>query len=367
MIKIIFGGSFDPIHNGHLQIAKRALEVLKADKVVFMIAKHPRWKDVKSEDNHRLEMLKIALNKLPWAEISLVEYNSSSKVNYSYESVLKYKENDKSKLFFLLGSDQLELLDKWYEIEKLSSLVQLVCICRPNYPLNQTNIVKYNVLVIEEELSSMSSTSLRNLSNLDCPKEVLDYIVENKLYFYDTLSSYMSKRRLNHTLSVASLAYDIAIENHLEGHKAYLASLLHDIGKEIDYNIQYNYVKDRYPQLVNYIPRQLYHQFMSEKIARETFKISDEEILNAIKYHATGREKMGVYEKIVYASDKIEPTRGYDSSSLIKACKEDINSGFKIVLEENIKFLKETNKSYHNQLTDQCIKYYLKGEKDESK
>lgn len=366
MRKIIFGGSFDPIHNGHLQIAKKAKDILKADKVIFLIAKHPRWKDVKSEDNHRLEMLKIALKGFSWAEISLVEYNSQADVNYTYDSILKIKENDDSKLYFLLGSDQLELLDKWYEIDNLTRLVQLVCISRPNFLINRENLEKYHVELIEEEISPMSSTALRNLNNMDCPKEVLDYIVENKLYFYNTLSSYMTEKRLNHTLSVSSLAYDIAISNHLDGHKAYLSALLHDIGKEIDINLQYQYVKDNYPSLVDSIPRVLYHQFYSEKIARETFKIKDQEILDSIKYHATGRENMGVYEKIVYASDKIEPTRGYDSSSLIEECKKDINTGFIDVLKENIKFFEQTNKSYHNKLTDQCIKYYLEGDKHES-
>ena len=64
--------------------------------------------------------------------------------------------------------------------------------------------------------------------------------------------------------------------------------------------------------------------------------------------------------KVIYSSDKIEPTRGYDSSDMIKACLEDYQKGFEYVLKENIKFLKEAIKSYDNVITRKCINYYLK-------
>ena len=60
MKTIIFGGSFDPVHNGHIKLAKKALEVVSADRVVFMIAKNPRWKSKRTDDEHRFNMLNIA-------------------------------------------------------------------------------------------------------------------------------------------------------------------------------------------------------------------------------------------------------------------------------------------------------------------
>ena len=92
------------------------------------------------------------------------------------------------------------------------------------------------------------------------------------------------------------------------------------------------------------------------------FNIKDEEILDAIKYHATGKQNMSKIGKIVYASDKIDPSRGYNSQDMINECLKDIDSGFNYVLSENIKYFKLKNMEYKNPLTIQCIKYYL-GEK----
>lgn len=71
-----------------------------------------------------------------------------------------------------------------------------------------------------------------------------------------------------------------------------------------------------YDEYLNY-PSYTLHQFAGAAIAYKEFNIRDSEILDAILYHTTGAPKMGKYDKIIYASDKIEPTRGYDSSEMI--------------------------------------------------
>ena len=93
--------------------------------------------------------------------------------------------------------------------------------------------------------------------------------------------------------------------------------------------------------------------------ASKNFGVDDIDILSAIRNHATGNSNMSALDKIIYSSDKIDPLRDYDSSDLIKKCKENYNSGFLCVLKENIKFLKENKKDISNELTDKCIKYYL--------
>ena len=64
-------------------------------------------------------------------------------------------------------------------------------------------------------------------------------------------------------------------------------------------------------------------------------------------------------EKLIYAADKIEPTRGFDSSDLIKAMEVDINKGFITVLEANYEYLLKNKKSIDNRLSDECFKAYL--------
>ena len=357
---IIYGGSFDPIHNGHIQMALKAKDTIGADKVIFLLSKKPRWKSPNEDEKHRLNMLNLALNDLSWAEIDLTEYDSLENVNYTYRTLLKLKKKYLGDLYFLIGGDNVNQLSAWYEVEKLSKIVQLVAIARPNIILNQDIISKYNVFVIDSYVSKMSSTSLRNMSNLDCPYEVLKYIIENNLYFVPKLKTYISEKRFNHSYEVAKLAYQIARNNNLNEIKAFTGGLLHDIGKGMDKDKQYAYMALNYPEYINKLPQALYHQFISNDICKNDFNINDKEILDSIIYHATGNSEMTPLGKVIYSSDKIEPSRGYDSKDMINCCLEDYQTGFIYVLKENIKFLQESNKCYDNILTRKCIESYLK-------
>lgn len=88
---ILFGGTFDPIHKGHLLVAKNALRELKADKVIFIPAKNPRWK-VPLECKHRLNMLKLGLEGEKRVEISEIELESKAPVSYSVNTVETYRK-----------------------------------------------------------------------------------------------------------------------------------------------------------------------------------------------------------------------------------------------------------------------------------
>lgn len=360
MKTLIFGGSFDPIHNGHLKIASETKNYLNADKVLFLIAKSPRWKECNATDEDRLNMLKLALSKYEGFEISYLELDSNDEVNYTYETLKKYHRDENEEVYFLFGADQEEKLHLWHHIDDLSKLVKLVCFKRPGYKINKENIEKYHVTLIDVEVSNMSSSSLRSLEDLDAPKEVLSYISSHGLYYIKDIKKYISNKRFLHSVSVAETAYDIALNNGVDPSKAYVAGLLHDIAKEIPLEEHIRYIKENIGESYLSIQKPLYHQFTGVKIAREVFGIKDEEILEAIKVHATGSGMMSKMAKILYAADKIEPTRGYDSSELINECIKDIDTGFVKVLDENVKFFIEKGIKYDNPLTLECIKTYLK-------
>lgn len=359
---IVFGGSFDPIHNGHIKMALCAKNFFKAKKVLFLIAKNPRWKNPHANDFERLEMLKIALKERKWAEIDLTEFNSNDSINYTYDSIKTLKEKYNDDLIFLIGADQLDQLHRWYKIDELAKICRLCCILREDFSLNVDNVNKYQVTIINKKVNDMSSTKLREMKDLNAPIKVIDYIIEKNLYFANKLKSYFTTKRFNHSLSVAHLCYKIALKNQINPYKAFLCGLVHDIGKEAPMVLQKQYMLENYPNLVDEIPSQLYHQFYSVKILINDFKIDDKKIIDGVIFHATGNKIMSKYAMITYAADKIDPLRGYDSSALIKECIKNYYQGFKLVLEVNIKFLKENNKSFDNILTEQCIQSYLKGE-----
>ena len=125
-------------------------------------------------------------------------------------------------------------------------------------------------------------------------------------------------------------------------------------------------MKKNYPEHLD-LPSFSYHQFIGVYLAKELFKISDEDILNAIKYHCTGAKNMSTLGQIIYAADKIEPTRGFDSRWLINSCIKNYHQGFVDTLVDNKKYLLAHNKDITNKLTDECFNMYLPKEKKNAK
>ena len=357
---LIYGGSFDPIHNGHINIAKEIMLALNIDRVIFEPALAPRWKTPNVEAKHRLEMLKIAISKYPCFEYDLFEFNSHSEENYSIDTIRYFKNKyPNDELYFLIGYDQLDKLDKWYKIDELSKLTRIVAYNRSGYDKNQGNIEKYHVLLVEGPQFDVSSTEVRELKSIDVDEDVLHYILMNKLYFASKLANRISDKRYYHSVEVAMLALKVANNNSIDPLKAFQAALLHDIGKEVEQDETLNIMN---AELIDYknIPKFSYHQFVGAYLAKTLFKIEDKEVVDAIKFHATGNSDMTPIGMIVYASDKIEPTRGFDSSKLIESLVNDYYSGFITVLAENKKFLLNKNASIDNPLTTACMNQYLK-------
>ena len=116
MNKIIFGGTFDPIHNGHLNMAIRASKTLNAD-VYFVPARISVWKNESTPIEYRIKMIELAINSIKensHLKISRVEADSNSNTNYTIDTVGKFKRMfPNKKLYLLIGIDQVNSFDKW--------------------------------------------------------------------------------------------------------------------------------------------------------------------------------------------------------------------------------------------------------------
>lgn len=184
----ILGGTFNPVHKGHLHIAGLALKKLTLDKVIFIPTFIPPHKTVNASvgASDRLRMLRLAVGKKKGFEISTYEIKKKGK-SYSIQTALyltrKYGKD--AKLFFLIGSDCLKGLCKWKNIKKLMNHVQFIVIPRPGY---KTLSVFGNIRRISIPMSSVSSTKIRralrkNKSASDfLPNMVYRYIRRKKLY-----------------------------------------------------------------------------------------------------------------------------------------------------------------------------------------
>lgn len=364
---VIFGGSFDPIHNGHLRIARAASMLLNAD-VVFVPSKSPRWKKPNATAKQRLEMVQAAIktDASPAFSIDMFEMNSDKEVNFSIDTVNYFAEKyPKMKLYFLIGTDEVNSFPNWKGAEEIAKKVTLLYVVRPDVHVNDEVISKYGMVRLPYDKSgTVSSTDIRTLRSIDVPISVRKYIEENKLYYINQIKSLEKPTRLEHSLSVASLAYYIAQKNQCESYQdAYIAGILHDLGKDVSESMCLSIMKENFPEYLS-LPKWTYHQFVGAYLAKKEFGITDPLVIDAIMFHATGKAHMTPIGKIVYSADKIDPNRGYDSSSLIRSCLKNYYVGFLDVLGANREYLLGKGYEVDNPLTSACMSLYL-GEKKE--
>lgn len=364
---VLYGGAFDPFHNGHLCLAREALRELGADKLLFIVGKNPPWKKPYADYETRIRLLEAGIRGEKKMEVSRAE--DGEEVNYTYLTVRKLKEEYKDvspEFYFLLGTDQVEKLHLWKNIDELAQNVRFVSYRREtgNPSLESLgNKRKYGVIELEKcPLIPTSSTLVREGKSLDIPKREFEIIAREGLYFASKVRPYYKEKRYLHAVRVALLAYDIAVCNRADPSKALLAGFYHDITKKGEKEEYRERARKEYGDVFyGNMPEWAYHPFTAVYLLEDEFDFHDPEVLEAIKEHTTGNKDMSELSRILYASDKIEPGRGWDSKEYIDAMKKDDLTGFKKVLVANRTFLREQNKEglKDDRWTAACYEYYL--------
>jgi nicotinate-nucleotide adenylyltransferase len=129
----ILGGTFDPIHEGHLHLAREALRSLELEKVIFIPTNRSPFKtqQVTAEASHRLKMVELALEGEPRMEISDIEI-SSGEVTYTIDTLrqLKSRYPENAVFFLLLGADTFDSLDQWKEPDKIKNYCRIAVAAR---------------------------------------------------------------------------------------------------------------------------------------------------------------------------------------------------------------------------------------------
>lgn len=223
---------------------------------------------------------------------------------------------------------------------------------------NQFETISANKFFPKNKMTDESSSGA--LSTLSLHPSTIRYISDRDLFYCKQVKRYLNDHRYAHSKSVALLSLDIALSNHLSFYnKVYVAALLHDIGKNVDLDSSRALMKKDYRDYLTY-PSWSYHQFVGAIIAKENFLVEDNDELDAICYHCTGKAKMNPIGKIVYTADKIDPLRGWNSSVYIEEAKKDYEKGFVSLLKANRDFLKKKDKEEKIPLSEECYEYYLK-------
>jgi nicotinate-nucleotide adenylyltransferase len=359
MKRLLYGSAFDPIHDGHLGMLAQAQEQCGIDEVVLIPTKNPRWKSTSTPIEHRLAMVAKAIENKPNWRISRQEIDTPTVVQFTIDTVRAFKEQaPEDDLYYLIGADQVEQFHKWKEAEELASLVQLVAYPRPGMELHHPNYHLFHIQLLEGPSFSAASREIRALKQLQTPLPVVEYILDHDLYFTKTLKAYYSEKRFAHVYSTAKVAYRIAQANHLRADHAFQAAILHDMAKDLSDDVALDLIQQYETHKGPFEPYVL-HQFAGAILARNEFHIEEPSILDAIRFHTTGNADLHPLAKVIYASDKIEPLRGYDSSSLMKACEKNIDDGFIAVLKDNMRHLKKKAFKWDHPLVQACLHHYL--------
>lgn len=128
----LYGGTFDPVHLGHVSAARAAVEALALDRVLFLPCRvSPHKQDRRSAaPDHRLAMLELAIRRLPWAGIDRFELDQPAP-SYSWRTVLATRERfPDARLFWLLGGDQWRDLPTWVRPEILARELEFIVVAR---------------------------------------------------------------------------------------------------------------------------------------------------------------------------------------------------------------------------------------------
>jgi nicotinate-nucleotide adenylyltransferase len=180
----ILGGTFDPVHNAHLAMARAALEHLPAEKILFLPTGAPPYRDPPvASITHRLAMLKLALQKNPKFGIDERELQPGA-AGYTVDTLKSLRaELGDTPLYFLMGSDQYAKFDSWRDPEEVRRLAELVVFARPYAPV-KGRVVK----TIPFESMADAGTEIRaragrgeDFSRM-VPAAVAEYIVRHGLY-----------------------------------------------------------------------------------------------------------------------------------------------------------------------------------------
>lgn len=353
----IFGGSFDPVHMEHINMAKAAIKSLSLDRLIVVptfIAPHKSAKKSASPQD-RLEMARLAFADIPCVQVSDYEIEKGG-TSYSYITCRHFKElYPDSELYFLMGRDMLENFFFWKNPEDILDCVTLAVCGRDDsgediskteerffFRFGRRNVrVGYDGQDVSSTLVRVSSAVGFSVSRL-IPENVEKYIAEKSLYkiaFSEEALSLEKKERAEHSRRVAFLSGMLAKKYGISEIKALTAGLFHDVAKNLPLNSPY--LKGFTPP--DGVPGPVLHQYTGAYVAEHTFGITDEDVLNAIKYHTSGRAGMSDLEKLIFLSDMLESGRNFYGVEELRAkLNEDLDLCMRESLFHQIKYLSES-------------------------
>ncbi|MCH5272128.1 MAG: nicotinate-nucleotide adenylyltransferase [Lachnospiraceae bacterium] len=367
----ILGGTFNPIHNGHLALATAAAKQYDLEEVWLMPSKLPPHKShfAMLPEQHRLAMAGLAAKADKRFVVSDFELLREG-LTYTADTLeLLTKEYPDCRFYFIIGGDSLVSFLNWRQPGKILELAALLGAGRAGIEAERTAeaaaaiqkaFPQAEIGTVELSDYPISSNEIREAFytgtgervRVFLPEEVYRYIKENKLFSKVTFAELdaemrriLPRRRYLHSVAVAHLSAAYAASLGLNTEKALIAGILHDCAKaHTDEELLLEC--DRLSIPVTEVERRngfLLHAKLGAYYAKNNYFITDEEIISAIRYHTTGRPGMTEYEKIVFLADYLEPFRTQSTTPVLNEIRKtafaDLDNAVYYALANTVNYL----------------------------
>ncbi len=375
----LYGGSFNPPHLGHIKAAQHVKELLNLDQILMMPAKVPPHKTLPPhtpDGEMRYRMLQIALSHVTGIQACDWELQRNG-LSYTVETLYQlHREFPEDELYLLMGTDMFLSFSQWYRADEICKLAVLVTFARSDGDKKQKEEIERlaqfyreryqaKVCLVPHKAVDVSSTQVRRLLAFGCADaylhpDVLKFIEKNSFYYtggtlqkvslgtlQEVSYTLADTKRIAHIAGCVDMAVRLAECYDADAVLAQRAALLHDITKPVRpadqlllcerYGIILSNFEEENPQLL--------HAKTGAAVAKAIFGECDE-VCKAIQWHTTGKENMGLLDKILYLADFIEPSRNFEGiASVRKLAFENLDEALLQALQLSINFLKEKGKS----------------------
>ena len=343
----IYGGTFNPVHQGHIRLAQHYIRELGLDRLLVIPTKYPHYKLVRdlAPSRDRLEMCRLAFQHCPEVQVSDMELNRPGKI-YTIDTIHEIrKEHPDAELFLLVGGDMFRGFEKWYNFQEILLNCTLCTAARERdeyRELERSRILlsRYSdrLMILDMPALELSSTEVReNLkAGRSCAglltEEVMDYINAKELYkadpaheaavaaYTEKIRSMLKPSRFEHSLNVAQRAVYLADVYGEDVKKAEIAGLLHDICKNMSAEEQLQWTKKSAIIFDKsfWAQPQLWHGFAAAEYIQEVLGIRDEDIISAVRWHTVGKADMTTFEKIIFLADLTSAERNYPAAEEVR-------------------------------------------------
>lgn len=390
----IYGGTFNPIHTGHIQAARHTARVLGLDRLYLIPAGLPPHKELSGDAagaEHRLEMTRLAARDLgDTAQVLDLELCREGR-SYTVDTLRQIRAwHPEDELYLLMGTDMFLTFQNWREPETITGICTLCVFSRSAADTRELfraqeerlagALGARTVTVCLPEIVEISSTQLRARLSQGQGREYLSpavygYILRHGLYGVKAdlrhlpledlrcvVMTMLKASRVPHVLGCEETAAKLARRWGEDEEQARRAALLHDCTKRLKWEQQMEIFRLYGIDTSAMDPgeEKLIHAQTGALVAEHWFGASPA-VVSAIRWHTTGKADMTKLEKIIYLADYIEPTRDFcDLRELRKLAMEDLDRAMLLGLTMAVEDLDKKSGVVH--IDSVLARDYLKGQ-----